>query len=104
MAAKQTCIRCGSLLQGSDTSYTFTCYNCVHEYVAKSQRIRVKQDLQDLYTAAYKHKGNASKFTHNSCWYKFNSDGFYGYYLMHSVEVITKIYKWDCATTMGDKK
>ena len=104
MLAKQTCSCCGSLLRGSDTSYTFTCSNCVSEQVIKSQILWAKKYLQDLYTAAYKHKDNATEFTHNSCWYKFNNNGFYGYYLMHSVEVITKVYKWDCATALGDKK
>lgn len=104
MAAKQTCICCGSLLQGSETSYTFTCYKCVSEHTTKSQILRAKKYLQDLYTAAYKHKDNATEFTHNSCWYKFNNDGFYGYYLMHSVEVITKVYKWDCATDIGEPR
>ena len=104
MPVKQTCICCGSLLQGSETSYTFTCYKCVSEQATKSQILRAKKYLQDLYTAAYKHKDNATEFTHNSCWYKFNDNGFYGYYLMHSVEVITKVYKWDCATDTGVTK
>lgn len=42
MSAKQTCICCGSLLQGSETSYTFTCYKCVSEQATRVKYCRLK--------------------------------------------------------------